>query len=98
LGQSFTLGLWEWLCIDGVLPPFFFLVCNCMDIESKKRNGGKGGVGVGNGNWRKGFVCLLEFGSIADEMSEEGSRKLGDWAFRGDAGVGVCSFSCSARF
>jgi len=59
-------------------------------------NGGKGGVGVGDG--RKGFVCLLEFGSIADEMSEEGSRKLGNWAFRGDAGEGVCSFSCSARF
>ena len=59
-------------------------------------NGGKGGVGVGDG--RKGVVGLLEFGSIADEMSEEGSRKLGDWAFRGDAGVGVCSFSYSARF
>lgn len=53
-------------------------------------------MGVGDG--RKGFVCLLEFGSIADEMSEEGSRKLGNWAFRGDAGEGVCSFSCSARF
>ncbi len=48
-----------------------------MDIESKKRNGGKGGVGVGVGEGRKGFVCLLEFGSTADEMSEEGSRELG---------------------
>ncbi len=97
MGQSFTLGLWEWPYIDGVLPPFFFLFGNCMDIESgNERREGKGGVGVGEG--RKGFVCLLEFGSIADEMSEEGSRKLGDWAFRGDAGVGVCSFSCSARF
>jgi len=43
LGQSFTLGLWEWLYIDGVLPLLFFFG-DCMDIESgNERREGRGG-------------------------------------------------------
>lgn len=60
MGQFFTLGLWEWLYIDGVLA--FFWGGNCMDIESKNGTEGREGLGMGKGErvlsvfWSSGLL------------------------------------------